>query len=269
MISSKENSTIATEIESETKTKTEIKTENLDETEKQVKINNEYFTIRPFSKDYYRKDEIGKIDFSISNLKEVIRVLDSCSYKKLYEKKKLTVLQCPSSFINHEFLLGKMIYIIYKNELSPKVTLKILYESMFDTKIRSSWDKGLEKVCVVKEISTNPKSYICHTWCKSPIFLISEREFVEKRIEHHEENVSYMFSTSVPDETIDKTKATRCINFFNFQIIEEVNDKFIFTSYGQTDLKMIIPETLLNVTIPSKFRGWFEEFHKYINKTYK
>jgi len=240
-----------------------------EENTKQVKINNEYFTIVPFSENYYRKEEIGKIDFNINHLKDVVRVLDSSSYKKLYEKKKLIVLQSPSSFLNHEFLLGKMIYTIYKNELPPKVTLRNIYESMFDVNIRLSWDKGLEKLRIVKEISTNPKSYICHTWCKSPIFLISEREFVEKRLEHHEEKISYMFSTSVPDDTIDKTKATRCVNFFNFQVVEEMDDRFLFTSYGQTDFKMIIPESLLNFTIPSKFRGWFEELHKFINKTYK
>ena len=79
-----------------------------------------------------------------------------------------------------------------------------------------------------------------------------------------------MFSTSIPENASSlNKKAVRCINFINIQIIEEKDDHFLFTNYGQSDLKMPIPESFLNFTIPSKFTGWFEEYHKFSKKHFK
>lgn len=106
-----------------------------------------------------------------------------------------------------------------------------------------------------------------HTWCKSPIILVSDREFIEKRIEFIGEKKAIMFSMSVPEEVYPKNKdVIRCINFLNIQTVEDKDTHWLFTSFGQTDFKMPIPESFLNFTIPSKFTSWFEEFHKYLKK---
>lgn len=97
--------------------------------------------------------------------------------------------------------------------------------------------------------------------------MISDREYIEKRIEFHEEKRSVMFSMSVPDTLYPKNKdAIRCINYLNLQVIEDKETHWTFISFGQTDFKMPLPESFLNFTIPSKFTGWFEDFHKYLKK---
>ncbi len=79
-----------------------------------------------------------------------------------------------------------------------------------------------------------------------------------------------MFSSSIPENiTKENPKAVRCINFFNYQVIEEKDDHFYFTSYGQSDFKMPIPESFLNFTIPSKFTDWFENYHDFCKVAYK
>lgn len=79
-----------------------------------------------------------------------------------------------------------------------------------------------------------------------------------------------LFSSSVPEKLYPSSgkKVIRCINYFNIQIIEEKEDHWWFTNYGQTDFKMFLPEKMINFTIPMKFTAWFEEYHKFL-KTMK
>lgn len=94
---------------------------------------------------------------------------------------------------------------------------------------------------------------------------------MEKRVQYiKNKSLGFLFSFSIPDESLQITnkKVVRCINYFNIQIIEEREDHWWFTNYGQSDFKMFIPESMLNFTIPMKFCGWFEEYHKFL-KTIK
>lgn len=112
---------------------------------------------------------------------------------------------------------------------------------------------------------------IAHTWCKSPILLVSERDFVEKKvfIRYNKNKSGLLFSTSIPVDFYPNKKACRCDNIINVQIFEEYDDHWLITCYGQSNLKMPLPEKLINFTIPGKFLDWFEEFKKAINNNIK
>ena len=74
-----------------------------------------------------------------------------------------------------------------------------------------------------------------------------------------------MFATSSPVDLEPNKKACRCLNYLNTQRFEEKEDHWLITCYGQSDLKMLLPEKLINFTIPGKFLDWFEEFKKQLN----
>lgn len=141
---------------------------------------------------------------------------------------------------------------------------------MYRKEIRLSWDKGVKEVKIIDQISEIPNAYTYHTHCKSPIPLISERDFAEKRVEIVEDKHCVIFGFSLPDGLYDEVKKViRCTNYFNIQEIEERNDYWLLTTYSQSDLKMPIPESFLSFTLPMKFNSWYEDYIKFFTKALK
>lgn len=141
---------------------------------------------------------------------------------------------------------------------------------MFEPNKRKIWDKSIKSVQLLDtifEISPYLKCYTYHTWFKSPMLLVSERDIVEKRIDIIEDGYAIMIGFSTPNDYIsEQKKVIRCLNYINIQIVEERKDYFLFVNYGCGDLKMPIPESLLNFTLPSKYNDWFKEFTKSFKK---
>lgn len=46
-------------------------------------------------------------------------------------------------------------------------------------------------------------------------------------------------------------------------------DNYYFTNLTQTDFKMILPQSLLNFTLPMKLIAWYKSFIDVINKVVK
>jgi len=186
--------------------------------------------------------------------------------------------------MNNAFLLGKAVYSLKKSLLPKTITMQELRKYCYDIQTRKTWDSGLVNLKLIEtlnkdnkdvkknieNISNNdpyetnkPESYIVHSWFKSPIMFVSDREFIEKRIEFIDNGQSICFSTSVPEKYIQKNdNVVRCLNYFNIQIISQDKESFIFTFISQSDLKMLLPEKILNYTLPSSFNGWFERYIK-------
>jgi len=224
-----------------------------------------------FDKKYYRSDEIGKITFSINGLKKLLDELRGYDVKKFHDKKLLKLFSRNETCVNNTFGLGKGEYAIPKTSVAPGTTVKDIYDGFYNSKLRTEWDKGVKQVKLLETISeSNPKAYIYHTWCKSPLILISEREFIEKRVEIVEDKYAILFASALPlDSFPENKKVIRCLNYINVQLVEEKQDYFLLTNYSQTDLKMPIPESFLNFTLPSKFNSWYSEFTKYLAKPKK
>ena len=58
----------------------------------------------------------------------------------------------------------------------------------------------------------------------------------------------------------------RVFYYINFYSVKETNDQFIFTGYSQLDMKMKIPQWIINITIPWKMADWYEMFLGYLFK---
>jgi len=140
---------------------------------------------------------------------------------------------------------------------------------MYDKNTRIGWDKALKEYSVEKVLDS-PISLICHLWFKSPLILVSERDFYEKRVEFLEDDYCVSIGFAANDSQKEEIKkVVRCLNYINIQEIIDLGEYWEFVSYGQSDLKMPIPESFLNFTLPMKFNDWYESYVKFINKDYK
>jgi len=112
--------------------------------------------------------------------------------------------------------LIKATYKVSKKEFFEGVTLEYMKDLMYVPELRVTWDEGFKEF---KKIEGNEEIYIVKAWFKSPMFIISERDVVDKRIEFFKDNVYYNFSSSVDD----KVTIINEIIFLNFKF----NDYFL------------------------------------------
>jgi len=72
----------------------------------------------------------------------------------------------------------------------------------------------------------------------SPIFFISEREVIDKRILFFQNGVSYNLTTSVDNYVETIPEVVRCQTFINSMIISEDENNFYLNSLNQLDPKV-------------------------------
>ena len=83
-------------------------------------------------------------------------------------------------------------------------------------------------------------SFIQYSHYASPIFFISERDIVDKRVEFTYNNIYYNLSTSIDNESQPvKENIIRCTNYLNIYIITEDDEYFYFRGFNQIDTKVL------------------------------
>jgi len=76
---------------------------------------------------------------------------------------------------------------------------------------------------------------------KSPYFLISERDLLEKRIEFYHNGIYYNFNSSINDYEEQKHEGVvRCRTYLNIFIITQDDEYFHFLGFSQVDIKVFI-----------------------------
>ena len=107
---------------------------------------------------------------------------------------------------------------------------------MYDPEIRMKYDLSLKEF----KIYEKGENYnIFRVWMHSPIFFISERDVVDKRIEFIKDDVYYNLATSVNDDYDPPNKdVVRCKTYLNMLIIKQDNENFYFHCLSQFDAKV-------------------------------
>jgi len=98
--------------------------------------------------------------------------------------------------LNKNIYLVKVTYKISKKEFFEGITLEHMVNLMYNQEIRVTWDDAFKEF---KKIEGNNEVYIVKSWFKSPMFIISERDVIDKRIEFFKDNTYYNFSSSIDD----------------------------------------------------------------------
>ena len=223
-----------------------------------------------FPSKTYRKDEndVG-LNLTKGKILDIINYefLESEDYKIFYNKEHLILSSKDSSFLTKNFPLIKMEYKIPKKEFDKDIGIEDIVNTLKDFKNRILWDENIKEMEIMEEFDN---SFIIHTSYNKPIFFISERDIIEKKVDFYFNNKYYSYSSSVSDELNEKYKENedvmRILNYISVYIIEEDEENFYFKSLNQLDYKMNIPNTLMNITLPMKIINWYKKLEKAVKK---
>jgi hypothetical protein len=209
--------------------------------------------------------EKGVITFTRNGfikLFDTLWVLDN--YKSVYNKDDLLIeLRYEGTPMNKEFYLIKMIHKIKKSDLKYNKDKDSIMDYCYDLTLRPIWDEALK---LIEKYEGNDTNYIVCTWGKSPVFFVSERETIEKRFRFAKGNSVYIMSTSIPLDIYEKKDGVvRFIDFLNLFKVSDEGDYIYFSSLNQVDFKMAIPQMLINMTLPSTSKSWFNNIIKFTN----
>lgn len=187
------------------------------------------------------------------------------SYKSVYDKDDLSILlRYEGTPMNSKFYLIKIIYKIKKSELKYNKDTDSIMDYCYDVKLRMLWDDALR---AYERYEGTDSAFIICTWAKSPVFFVSERETIEKRFRFKKDNDVYIMSTSIPlDIYEEKENVVRFIDFLNLIKVSDEGDYISICSLNQVDFKMPIPQMLINITLPSTSRSWYDNIKKFSNK---
>lgn len=154
-----------------------------------------------------------------------------------------------------------------KKDLPKEINLNQLVEYMTGPSKRPKWDTGFNEY---KLIEGSDSCGILYSWMKSPVFFVSERDGVDKKVDFYENKEFFSFSSSVPDEFLPiKENVVRITDYIFLYHIYEDQENFYIQSLTQMDFKMNLPQNLLNVTLPLKMQNWYKSMIAYMKKEHE
>jgi hypothetical protein len=107
---------------------------------------------------------------------------------------------------------------------------------MYKPEVRISWDKSIKQI---KTLDSGEGYSIIHIHYDSPMFLIAERDLVDKFINFYHDGVYYSLSTSVGTEVFDPIKGVvRCLNYLNLFALTEDDQFYYLSNFNQCDVKV-------------------------------
>lgn len=155
-----------------------------------------------FSREQYREDEFSIIQYTKENIVSFIdkEFLSTTDYKEFFNKDKMVISMKEKTLLfTDKFPMIKMSYCIPRSLFAfPSLTIDQLISYINDRDKRLKWDKSLKEYQVIEHGQNN--TFVLHSWLNSPILFISERDFVEKKINFFHDTQFYSFYSSVDDD---------------------------------------------------------------------
>lgn len=213
-------------------------------------------------------DEKKLISFTILNTLELYRkLLYEVTYEILFQKELDSLL---GKWSKKGWELSNQHALIFHRNIVDishlgTINLTVIKTLIFDTKYSVKWDPHLKEA---SEIKLNDNSYVVYKLFKSPVFFISERDRVDKRIEFDFHGRYFSLSTSHIDhsnfpEVEDVIRMTCHISLMSFYISEAKGKRFIvFYSFDQFDTKMRLPDFIYKFTMPDQSKKWYSQLYK-------
>ena len=227
-----------------------------------------------FDRKWYSDLEKDKIIYSKRSILALIKAAfddKNEEFQELYNKAPLVVyIKSNGSFITDEFQVVRSVYTINKNVLPPNTSIRIVSKYLNYTKERSSWDPQIKTYKVI-EGNEEGKEIKCivQNWLKSPMFLVSERDIVEKRFEFYHEGKFYSCESSVNDDYYPLgEKVTRINDIIFIEELYEENDNIILKALTQMNTKLNLPQVFINATLSNKLLDFYKGLENAINIDY-
>ena len=210
----------------------------------------------------YEKNVITFTKNGLIKLFDNLWALDN--FKKVYEKDNLLIeIRYEGTPMNDKFYLIKMKYELPKSDLEYNKDIESIMDYCYELDLRRMWDEALKSI---EKYEGNDNVYIVCTWGKSPVFFVSERETIEKRFRFNHGNSTYVMSTIIPLDIYEpKEGVVRFVDYLNLFKVSDAGENILFTSLNQVDFKMPIPQMLINITLPTTSRNWYNSIKKFSN----
>lgn len=228
-----------------------------------------------FNQNWYSDIEKDKIKYSKRSIIAMMRKEydpNNKDFKTIYDQPPLTIaIKSNGSFITDQYQLTKIVYTSQKSQFPENTSLRMIGRYMLNIKERSKWDKALKSYKVI-EGSEEGKEIKCIVlnWMKSPMFLVSERDIVEKRYDFIHDGIFYSFESSVNDDYIPLNEDVTRINDIIFiQKVYEEDDKIIFHALTQMNAKVSLPQAMINMTLSNKLLSFYKGVIDAINNDFK
>ena len=209
----------------------------------------------PNKGDYYTDDkdlkqlidlfnEPNTKDFGYSNVIDE----DNCKvYKRMVEGYPVILIKC----------LAHMPY-----------SKDVVFEAIANLEIRKQWDSVFSELRVVNYEGENGAE-ILFMIVKSPVFFISNREFVQQRkmwknFPTNKSHILHFISVENHECPYSKKNVRAETIISGYYMQDDPNDpeKSILGVLSQTDLKGNIPHVLVNKFAPKSSRGWVKSLYK-------
>ncbi len=173
------------------------------------------------------------------------------------------------SIFSNEIPMIKMYYKIEKSVFNKKdIDIKTIDKYMNEPEKRLKWDKSIREYKIIER--QNEEVYLLYYICKSPMIFVSERDVIDKRYDFYSDGIYYDFSSSVKDDLkpIDE-EIVRMTDYCSLCKIYEEKDNFNIISLTQIDTKYKMPDALLSVQLPLKYKEWYDSLINAINEENK
>ena len=224
-----------------------------------------------FDKKWYSNLEKDKIIYSKRSIIALINASfddKNQEYKELYNKAPLIIaVNSNGSFLSNDYQVVRSVYTIKKDIYPPNTSIRMIAKYLN----LKSWDTKL-KLYKIIEGSEEGKEVKCilQNWLKSPMFLVSERDIIDKRFDFFFEGKFYSCESSVNDDYYPlENNVTRIYDFISIEELYEENDNFILKAISQINSKINLPQSMINATLSAKLLDFYEGLVSAMNNDYK
>ena len=228
-----------------------------------------------FPKNYLNStEENPNFNFEFTKEKILSFIEDEIKQKDLYvnlvNKNGFDIyIKENGSIFNDKFPMIKMFYKIPKSSFNRKdITVKVIDKYMNEPEKRLKWDKSIREYKIIEK--QNDEVYLLYYICKSPIIFVSERDVIDKRYDFYVNGIYYDFSSSVKDNLYPINEdIVRITDHCSVCKIYEEDNNFNIISITQVDTQYKMPNAMLSVQLPIKYKEWYDSLINAINEENK
>lgn len=155
-----------------------------------------------FPLNHYRTGEYSIIQYTEDSIVSFIdkELQLTTEYRGFYNKDNMVLsIKEKDNLITNDFPMIKMSYCLPRSLFAvPSLTIDTLISYINDREKRLKWDKSLKEYKVIE--GNRSKAYVLHSWLRSPMVFVSERDFVEKKVDFFHNEQFYSFYSSLNDD---------------------------------------------------------------------
>jgi hypothetical protein len=209
-------------------------------------------------------EEKNLVKFTKEGLIEYITNLQNLVFPVIHEEDNIKISKRNYSDLNDHLPIFRCEITKHKLYFTDVPTIEHMVDAIRNPEKRRKWDKNLKEYKIVEKLKKD--SEVIRIVTNKQLSVIAEKEFYEKRVGIYENNVYYLFSSSVPEnEYPNYTSFDRATNYISVMVIKEDDDNFYFDCINQIDAKINIPQEFIESNLLNKVNTFFDKYFEFLN----